>query len=44
MRILLSQAIEGYELAGYARRLSKRTLADYGNTFSKAAQDSGAVV
>ena len=35
MRISLSQAIEGYELAAYARRLSKRTLADYGNTFRK---------
>ena len=35
MRITFSQAIEGYELAAYARRLSKRTLADYNNTFSK---------
>lgn len=35
MTISFSQALEGYELAAYARRLSKQKLADYGNTFSK---------
>jgi integrase/recombinase XerD len=35
MSISLLQAIEGFELAGHARRLSKHTLADYANTFRK---------
>jgi integrase/recombinase XerD len=35
MQITLSQAIEGYELAAYARRLSPQTLADYRNSFGK---------
>lgn len=35
MQITLSQAIQGYELAAYARRLSPRTLADYRTTFTK---------
>lgn len=35
MKITLSQAIEGYQLAARARRLSAQTLADYGNTLTK---------
>jgi len=35
MSITLSQAIQGYELAAYARRLSQRTLDDYQTTFAK---------
>ena len=39
--ILLSQAIEGYSLAAYARRLSKHTMADYNNTFRKLQSHLG---
>lgn len=35
MNITFSQALEGYELAAHARRLSPRTLCDYWNTFNK---------
>ena len=35
MELRLSQVIEGLELACHARRLSRHTLADYGNTFGK---------
>ena len=35
MKITLSQAIEGYQLAARVRRLSPQTLADYGNTLTK---------
>lgn len=38
MQITLSQAIQGYELAAYARRLSERTLADYRTTFGKLSE------
>src|SRR3990172_4699425 len=31
----LSQAIDGFELAAHARRLSPKTIADYANTFRK---------
>ena len=39
--ILLSQAIEGYSLAAYARRLSKRTMADCSDTFRKLQSHLG---
>ena len=35
MKITLSQAIEGDELAAYARKLSPQTLSDYRNSFGK---------
>ncbi|MFO7528605.1 MAG: site-specific integrase [Marinobacter sp.] len=35
MKITLSLAIEGYELAAYARKLSPQTLSDYRNSFGK---------
>jgi hypothetical protein len=35
MKITLSQAIEGYELAAYARKLSPQTLSDNRNSFGK---------
>jgi integrase len=39
--ITFSQAIEGYSLAAHARRLSRRTLADYSNTYRKLHRHLG---
>jgi len=42
MKITFSQAVEGFTLAAHARRLSKRTIADYSNTFRKLQKHLGA--
>jgi len=41
MKITLSLAVEGFTLAAHARRLSKRTVADYSNTFRKLQKHLG---
>ena len=41
MKITLSLAVEGFTLAAHARCLSKRTVADYSNTFRKLQKHLG---